>query len=137
MLLLGGGASGSSTAFWLRNVFGPLEDNKNIQVHTTIFDRNDYIGGRSTTVPIKGNASLGHLELGASIFVEANHNLMTATEKFGLKRTTLTALEDMTVKERPGLGVWNGKEFLYEDTGSYWDSLKALWRYGLTPLKVR
>lgn len=135
-MFVGGGASGSSTAFWLRNVFGPLEDNKNIQVHTTIFDRNDYIGGRSTTVPIKGNVSLGSLEIGASIFVEANKNLMKATDVFGLKRTTLTSLDEHVTKERPGLGVWNGKEFLYEDTGSYWNSLKALWRYGLTPLKV-
>lgn len=134
----GGGASGSSTAFWLRNVFGRLEDNPRVQVHTTIFDKNDYIGGRSTTVPIKGNASLGSLELGASIFVEVNKHLMTATDKFGLKRTTLADLDNMStlVKERPGLGVWNGKEFLYEDTGSYWNSLKSLWRYGFTPLKV-
>lgn len=110
----------------------------NVQVTSTIFERNSYLGGRSTVVPIKGDYSLGTIELGASIFVEANKNLMLATEKFGLKRTRLTALEEeVAVKSRPGLGVWNGKEFLFQESGSYWDSMKALWRYGLTPLKVR
>lgn len=126
---LGGGASGTSTAFWLSNVFP--------DVSITIFERNNYVGGRSTTVPIKDDHSLGSIELGASIFVEANKNLMTATEKFGLKRTQLTALaDDVTTSSRPGLGVWDGAEFLFEETGSYWDSVKAIWRYGLTPLKV-
>jgi prenylcysteine oxidase/farnesylcysteine lyase len=77
------------------------------------------------------------LELGASIFVEANKNLMKATEVFGLKKTRLTAIADeLEASTRPGLGVWNGKEFLFEETDSYWDKMKALWRYGLTPLKV-
>jgi prenylcysteine oxidase/farnesylcysteine lyase len=126
---LGGGASGTSTAFWLRNIFPDIS--------ITIFERNDYIGGRSTTVPIKDNVTLGTIELGASIFVEANKNLMKATEKFGLQRTRLTALADeVSTSTRPGLGVWDGKDFLFEETGSYWDSMKAIWRYGFTPLKV-
>jgi prenylcysteine oxidase/farnesylcysteine lyase len=95
------------------------------------------LGGRSTTVAIKDDPTLGTIELGASIFVEANKNLMKATEKFGLKRTRLTALADeQSSSGRPGLGVWDGNEFLFEETGSYWDSMKAIWRYGLTPLKV-
>jgi prenylcysteine oxidase/farnesylcysteine lyase len=127
---LGGGASGTSTAFWLRNVFPDIS--------ITIFEKNTYIGGRSTTVPIKDDISLGTIELGASIFVEANKNLMKATEKFGLQKTRLTALADqVTTASRPGLGVWNGNQFLFEETGSYWDSVKAIWRYGLTPLKVK
>lgn len=132
--IAGGGAAGTSAAFWLSNVF-PHEGS--IQVTSTIFERNSYLGGRSTTVPIKGDYSLGTIELGASIFVEANKNLMMATEKFGLNKTKLTSLEkEISAKNRPGLGVWNGQEFLFEESGSYWDSMKALWRYGLTPLKV-
>ncbi|KAL9550938.1 hypothetical protein MBANPS3_004512 [Mucor bainieri] len=133
--IIGGGAAGTSTAFWLSNVF-PHEGG--VQVTSTIFERNSYLGGRSTVVPIKGDYSLGTIELGASIFVEANKNLMMATEKFGLNRTRLNSLEEeIAVKNRPGLGVWNGKEFLFEESGSYWDSMKALWRYGLTPLKFQ
>lgn len=100
---------------------------------STIFEQSNYIGGRSTTVDIKGNASLGTIELGASIFVEANKNLMTASEKFGLQLTRLTGIES----KRGGLGVWDGKEFVFEETGSYWDTVKMIWRYGLTPMKVR
>ncbi|GAN05753.1 FAD/NAD(P)-binding domain-containing protein [Mucor ambiguus] len=133
--IIGGGAAGTSTAFWLSNVF-PREGS--VQVTSTIFERNSYLGGRSTVVPIKGDYSLGTIELGASIFVEANKNLMMAVEKFGLNKTRLTALEkEVSAKNRPGLGVWNGKEFLFEESGSYWDSMKALWRYGLTPLKFQ
>lgn len=114
----------------------PHEDN--LQVNITIFERNNYIGGRSTAIPIKGDYSLGTIELGASIFVEANKNLMLATERFGLNRTTLTSLEEqVSAKNRPGLGVWNGEKFLFEESDSYWDNIKSLWRYGFTPLKAR
>jgi prenylcysteine oxidase/farnesylcysteine lyase len=108
----------------------------NVHVTTTLFERNDYIGGRSTAVPIKGDPALGIIELGASIFVEANKHLMTATEKFNLKRTKLSSIEDDKTVSRPGLGVWDGSEFLLEDTGSFWNKVKAFWRYGLTTLKV-
>ncbi|KAI7907608.1 Prenylcysteine lyase-domain-containing protein [Cokeromyces recurvatus] len=146
--IIGGGASGTSTAFWLNNVFSSSSENSPNQISITIFDRKDYIGGRSTTVPIKGNSSLGTMELGASIFVEANQNLMKATDKFGLKRTSVEVDDDNDdidplVKKkredrRPGLGVWDGEQFVFEETGSYyWDSLKALWRYGLSPIKFQ
>ena len=104
----------------------------------TIFDRNSYLGGRSTTVPIKGDASrFGSLELGASIFVDVNKNLIKATDVFGLKRITPMVQKKNVDTKRPGLGVWNGDEFLFEESGGYWDNIKALWRYGLSPLKVR
>ncbi|GAA5817285.1 hypothetical protein MFLAVUS_010828 [Mucor flavus] len=128
--IIGGGASGTSTAFWLSNVFP--SDGK-IQVVSTIFEQSDFIGGRSTTVPIKGDDSLGTIELGASIFVEANKNLMTAAEKFNLELTQLTGVESA----RPGLGIWDGKELVFEQTGSYWDTIKAVWRYGFTPMKFQ
>lgn len=85
---------------------------------------------------IKDDPAYGMIELGASIFVEANKNLMKATEQFGLELTRLTALADDIESTRPGLGVWNGEEFVFEETGSYWDSMKAIWRYGFTPLRV-
>ncbi|GAA5796649.1 hypothetical protein HPULCUR_002022 [Helicostylum pulchrum] len=128
--IIGGGASGTSTAFWLSNVFP--SDGK-IQVVSTIFEQSDYIGGRSTTVPIKDDDSLGTIELGASIFVEANKNLMTAAKKFNLELTQLTGVESA----RPGLGIWDGKELVFEESGSYWDTIKAVWRYGFTPMKFQ
>lgn len=114
-----------------------FSSNEQVRVSSTIFERNTYLGGRSTTVAIKDDPALGTIELGASIFVEANKNLMKATEKFGLELTRLTSLADKVESAtRPGLGVWDGEEFVFEETGSYWDSMKAIWRYGFTPLRV-
>lgn len=126
--IAGGGAAGTSAAFWLRNAF-PKEE----QLSITLYEKNDYLGGRSTVVPIKGNASVGFMELGASIYVPKNYNLMNATERFGLKRKRL-AEESWNGR---GLGIWDGNSFLFEESGnSYWDTVKILWRYGYDPIRV-
>ncbi|KAI8368233.1 Prenylcysteine lyase [Radiomyces spectabilis] len=98
-----------------------------------IYERHDYLGGRSTVVTVKDDPALGVIELGASIFIEDNYNLMNATEKFGLKLKVLT--EDDNGR---GLGLWNGEEFIFEETGNYyWDVAKIIWRYGLSPMKLK
>ena len=131
-LLEGGGAAGTSAAYWLKNAFP--SGKSGIQVSTTLYERNDYLGGRSTVVPIKDDPSLGLIELGASIFIERNYNLMNATERFGLERKRMT--EDR--KKMRGLGIWDGKQFLFEESGNdYWDTVKVLWRYGYSPVKVQ
>ncbi|KAG0184841.1 hypothetical protein DFQ28_010354 [Apophysomyces sp. BC1034] len=121
----GGGAAGTSAAFWLHNTLPDTE--------ITIYDDQPLLGGRSRVVPIKDNASLGWIEQGASIFVEANYNLMNATERFGLKRVRMV---DSFLKR--GLGVWDGQQFLFEESGwGWWDTVKALWRYGLAPVRFK
>lgn len=103
-----------------------------INVSTTLYERSDYIGGRSTVVPVKDHPEYGYIELGASIFVPVNYNLMNATQRFNL---TLTTLVDRNISER--IGVWDGQQFLFQETSSGWfDKIRAVWRYGLTPLKV-
>lgn len=85
-------------------------------------------------VHIKGDPSLGFMELGASIYVDVNYNLMNATERFGLAREK----SDADAPTARGLGIWDGSKFLYEETGNdYWDLLKVLWRYGYTPIQFR
>ncbi|KAI9027288.1 Prenylcysteine lyase-domain-containing protein, partial [Phycomyces nitens] len=122
----GGGAAGTSAAFWLKNAF----EDTDIELHSTIYERSHRLGGRTMTTPVKGDPALGAIEVGASIFVEANHNLMNATKNFGLNRTTLTG-------HKQKLGVWDGQSFLFQETGStYWDGAKFLWRYGSSPLKA-
>lgn len=119
----GGGAGGSSTAFWLSNTVG-----RSVPLNITVYEKSDRVGGRSTVVPIKNDPSLGHIEVGASIFVPVNYNMMNASEKFGLRLKRLTA--------ETKLGIWNGESFLFEETGNqYWDSAKMIWRYGLAPLR--
>ncbi|KAI9307902.1 Prenylcysteine lyase-domain-containing protein [Cunninghamella echinulata] len=121
--IIGGGASGTSTAFWLSNTIG-----QSIPIDITVYEKNNYIGGRSTTIPIKDDPSLGYIELGASIFVEANYNMMNASKKFGFPLKRLTAATK--------LGIWDGESFLFEESGNqYWDVLKLFWRFGTAPLK--
>lgn len=100
---------------------------------TTLYERNDYLGGRSTVIPIKDDPELGLFELGASIFIERNFNLANATKRFGLNLTGLT--EELPFER--GLGIWDGKDFLFEETGNkYWDMAKLLWRYGYSLIRV-
>lgn len=130
-LRTGGGAAGTSAAFWLKNAF-PATAKSGVRVSTTLFERNDYLGGRSTVIPIKDDPELGLFELGASIFIERNYNLINATRRFNLNLTGLTELPF----ER-GLGIWDGKDFLFEESGNkYWDMAKLLWRYGYSLIRV-
>jgi prenylcysteine oxidase/farnesylcysteine lyase len=119
--IIGAGAAGSSAAFWLHEASSRL--GKNISVD--VFERSGYIGGRellfgpphtflgyksnaftgSTTVYPYDNTSFPPVELGGSIFVDANKNLVRAAQEFGLEVRTL--LED-----GEQLGVWDGSQFL-------------------------
>lgn len=131
MTSLGGGAAGTSAAFWLKNAF-PATAKSGVRVSTTLYERNNYLGGRSTVIPIKDDPELGLFELGASIFIERNYNLINATRRFNLNLTGLTELPF----ER-GLGIWDGKDFLFEESGNkYWDVAKLLWRYGYSLIRV-
>ncbi|KAK0254080.1 hypothetical protein LTR91_006334 [Friedmanniomyces endolithicus] len=69
----GAGAGGASTAYHLRKFAAA----SGFAVNITVFERNDYIGGRSTTVDVYDDP-MNPVELGASIFVKANHILESA-----------------------------------------------------------
>jgi len=69
----GAGAGGASTAYHLRKFAAA----SGFAVNITVFERNDYIGGRSTTVDVYDDP-MNPAELGASIFVKANHILESA-----------------------------------------------------------
>ncbi|KAG2217085.1 hypothetical protein INT45_004074, partial [Circinella minor] len=140
--IIGGGAAGTSAAYWLNNAFPKDNKNHNIQVSTTIYEQNNYLGGRSTVVPIKDDPSLGLIELGASIYIENNYNMMNATKKFNLERKRMVDDDNIKKKEnnknKKGLGIWDGKDFLFEETGNdYWDTAKILWRYGYSAIKFK
>jgi len=99
-----------------------------------VYERNGYIGGRSTTVNVYDDPNQP-VELGASIFVEVNYNLVNATRNFNL--STSTPDEESTA-DGPRLGIWNGNTFVYKQSGSnsYWDVAKLFWKYGLAPYKT-
>ncbi|KAK3677377.1 hypothetical protein LTR78_002915 [Recurvomyces mirabilis] len=130
--IIGAGAAGSSTAYHLAR-FATAAD---IAVNITVFDRNDYIGGRSTTV-YAYNDSQYPVELGASIFVKVNTILTDAVAEFNLTTSGMISRTD----DIPGadIGVWDGQNFVVEqNSGSltWWDTTKFLWRYGLAPART-
>ena len=74
------------------------------------------------------------VELGASIFVKVNHNLVNAANAFNLSTSAMIRAQS----EAPELGVWNGEEFVFVQAGdsNWWDTAKILWKYGLAPIKT-
>lgn len=92
-----------------------------------------------------GVHTLTHLrQLGGSIFVDVNKNMMRAANEFNLE------LIDSDFNHKHELGIWDGQQFvfrvrptalcsarpeLFQQTenagiGAWWGKLGALWRYG-------
>ncbi|TFK30726.1 hypothetical protein FA15DRAFT_690376 [Coprinopsis marcescibilis] len=119
--IIGAGAGGTSAAFWI----GKAKERFGLDVEVDVYDQNDYIGGRSTVVYPYNDKNLRELELGASIFVEANKNLWRATDEFNLARRDFNDEDYETT-------IWDGENFIFTFNGGWWDTLKILWRYGLS-----
>lgn len=68
-------------------------------MNITVFERSEYVGGRSTTVNVFGDERYP-IELGASIFVSENKILRQAADEFGLELTEYEAVyEEKDVDE--------------------------------------
>lgn len=126
----GAGAGGASAAYYARK----YASESSISAEITVFERSSHVGGRSTTVNVYSQPS-EPVELGASIFVEVNRNLVSAAKEFGLR---LRSEDDLEVEKNGNwLGVWNGEEFVYLEshkTPGWWTKAKVLWKYGLAPI---
>lgn len=74
------------------------------------------------------------MELGASIFVDINYILVNAAQEFNLSTSSFQRAES----NGPLLGVYNGKDFVFVQNtgGTWWDTAKLLWKYGLAPIKT-
>nr|POE48785.1 farnesylcysteine lyase [Quercus suber] len=130
--IVGAGAAGSSSAYHLSKYAAEA----GIPVNITIFERNTYIGGRSTTTYAYGEPAYP-VELGASIFVEVNQILVSAVDEFNLSTSASQAAGEPKV---PGaaLAVWDGKTFVVSmnSEGGWWDIARLLWKYGLAPIRT-
>ncbi|KFY41296.1 hypothetical protein V495_04992 [Pseudogymnoascus sp. VKM F-4514 (FW-929)] len=127
--IIGAGAAGSSTAYYLHK----LAEEEGIEVNITVFERSSYIGGRSTTVNAYDNQS-HPVELGASIFVHINEILMNATKEFGLELNPLADEE-----QHETVGIWNGEKFVLTQTSGgweWWNTAKMIWKYGISPIRA-
>ena len=76
--IIGAGSAGASTAYYLTEFLGQCA---NLEID--VYERSSYVGGRSTTVNVYDDPS-NSAELGASIFVAVNQNLVAAYQKFNL-----------------------------------------------------
>ncbi|WVQ76257.1 hypothetical protein IAR50_005922 [Cryptococcus sp. DSM 104548] len=135
--IVGAGASGSSAAFFMRRAAHVAERRANLPQGSLlgdiiVYEQGGYVGGRTTTVYPHGDQRARPQELGASIFVEANQNMMKAAKVFNL------TLVDPDFGES-GVGIWDGQQFLFQSSSSDWlTSARAIWRYGpLAPLRTR
>ncbi|ANB15495.1 prenylcysteine lyase, putative [Sugiyamaella lignohabitans] len=119
--IIGAGAGGSSAAYHLSNY-------SRHQVDVTIFDKNDYIGGRVKTIEIEGES----YELGGSIFVTVNSLLIEGAEQFNLNISTPEEPEG----NNSTVSVWDGQELIYDFPRgwSWWKGILFLKDFGLSPL---
>lgn len=166
--IIGAGAAGSSAAFWISKV----KQRSDVDVEVDVYERSSYIGGRechpqrssfvdapvtigSTTVYPYDDPTYAPIELGASIFVNANKNLMRASKEFNL------SFRDFG-NEFGNTGIWDGSKFVLlvsiishldlqrkhvlnyakmdssDRYKSWWTTLKILWRYGYdTPTRIQ
>ena len=129
--ILGAGSGGASTAYYLHRSAYPCK------VNVTVYERANYVGGRSTTVGVYGDP-LEPVELGASIFVNLNRNLVSAVNQFNLSTIDYGG-EDLNGITK-ALGIWNGEEFVFiqsDASYSWWNNAKLLWKYGMSPIRTQ
>ncbi|KAF6828570.1 prenylcysteine oxidase [Colletotrichum plurivorum] len=127
--IIGAGAGGASTAYYLQQ----YAEAEGLPVNITVFEKTDHIGGRTLTVDAYNNP-LEPVELGASIFIEANHILYNASRRFGLP------LKEPESGSDGFLGIWDGEKFVYTQDDSsweWWNLAKLFWKYGLAPYKAQ
>jgi len=124
--IIGAGAAGTSTSYHLRK----FANQAHLPLNITIFDRNPYIGGRSTTVNAYGDESQP-VELGASIYVAENKILVDAIDEFNLSSSEPDIMVATDDSNAPALGIFDGAQFVYTmQGGSWWDIAKLGWHYG-------
>lgn len=127
--IIGAGAGGSATAYFLRQLAGE-------EIDIEIFEKTDIVGGRVKSIDFAGE----HVELGGSIYHKEN-KLYADLVKQGKFDTfdPIHGKSDPKIKkpsqyneEQSLMGIWNGKEFLFEESTSKWvNIIQGLWRYGM------
>lgn len=127
--IIGAGSGGASAAYYLNRFKHPCS-----RVNITVYERSSYVGGRSTTVDVYGDPA-EPVELGASIFVEVNENLVSAAKEFGLATQGFKP----KIEELPNtLGVYDGQDWVFMGSESgWWTTAKILWKYGLAPIRTQ
>lgn len=100
--IIGAGAGGSSAAFWI----AATKERFGLDVEVDVYEKESYVGGRSTIVYPYNDTTLPPVELGGSIFVKANKNMWRASEEFNLTRRNFD-------DPNSTMGVWDGSSMLF------------------------
>lgn len=127
--IIGAGAGGSSAAYWISEAFA----NSSASVKTTVYEQLPQVGGRALVYNYTRDNTQIFVELGASLFIDANYHMTNSAKKFGLEFINYG-------EELPNakVGIWDGNQFVFEQTSSsYWDISKLIWKYGWAPIKVQ
>lgn len=145
--IIGAGAGGASTSFYLSELC-PSSDSLlkepsdgggggGGKLDMTLYEAGPYVGGRSTVVTMMGDREI---EVGASIFVDVNMNLMQASKLFNLTLTPHSTIKQEQDARDGSFGIWDGEEMVYSDfsTSRPASFAKLIWRYGfLGPLRAK
>ncbi|NXB69861.1 PCYOX oxidase, partial [Donacobius atricapilla] len=114
--VVGGGIGGSAAAYFLRQKFGP-----GVQLHVL---EKAALGGRLHTLDMEGAA----YEAGGAVIHPLNLHMKHFVKELGLSAAST---------EGSLAGVYNGEEFVFEESSWYFiNLLKLLWHYGLNPLRM-
>ncbi|CAE6509823.1 unnamed protein product [Rhizoctonia solani] len=126
--IIGAGAGGSSASYWLSLAKQRAAAGTNVDI--TVYEQDNRVGGRSTTVYPYNDTSYAPIELGASIFTKGNRNLVRAASEFGFDLVEFSGVV-------PGTGVWNGNKFVWRttDNGTA-DGIRMQERYQDGPSKA-
>ncbi|KAK6349951.1 hypothetical protein TWF696_006207 [Orbilia brochopaga] len=128
--VIGAGAAGSSAAYFLRD----YADKHDLPVNTTVYERNNHIGGRTTTVNAYDDPA-EPVEVGGSIFVKVNRNLYEAAKLFELP---ISDYDTGSADGADQIGVWDGQQFVITiHDGGWWETIKMLWKYGMSPMRLQ
>ncbi|KAL7844718.1 hypothetical protein SRHO_G00232570 [Serrasalmus rhombeus] len=115
--VVGAGIGGTATAHFLRQHFGP-------EVRIDVFERKA-VGGRLATVTVNQQ----DYESGGSIIHSLNLHMQDFVKQLGLKYRKSVAGKT---------AVFNGKEFILEETDWYLlDLFRLWWRYGISFIRLQ
>ncbi|XP_026879269.2 prenylcysteine oxidase-like [Electrophorus electricus] len=115
--IIGAGIGGTATAHFLRQHFGP-------EVRIDMFEKGT-VGGRLATVTVNQQ----DYESGGSIIHSLNLHMQDFVKQLGLKYRKSVAGKT---------AVFNGKEFILEETDWYLlDLFRLWWRYGISFIRLQ
>nr|XP_046161665.1 prenylcysteine oxidase-like [Oncorhynchus gorbuscha] len=115
--IVGAGIGGTATAHFLRQHFGP-------EVHIDVFEKGT-VGGRLATVTVNHQ----DYESGGSIIHSLNLHMQDFVKQLGLKYRKNVAGKT---------AVFNGEEFILEETDWYLlDLFRLWWRYGISFIRLQ